>query len=100
MVQRPEELKEERRPDIYYVAGHEHSLEYFNNDSLHYIVSGAGSKVDAVDYKETVLENEYFIWNEEGYFEIEFYGRFERVLIHHRKSEDAEMKVHCLTGCD
>lgn len=93
-------LKEHRRPDIYYVAGHEHSLEYFFNDSLHYLVSGAGSKVDDVDYKETVKENEYFIWNQEGFFEIEFYGKFQRVLIHHRKEHGEPMKVHCLTGCD
>jgi len=93
-------LKEEGRPDIFYVAGHEHSLEYFNNDSLRYLVSGAGSKVDHVDYKETVKENEYFIWNEEGFFEIQFFGRFDRVLIHHRKDLKSEMKIHCLTGCD
>src|SRR5207244_11314317 len=39
-------LKEHRHPDIYYVSGHEHSLEYFFNDSLHYLVSGAGSRID------------------------------------------------------
>lgn len=93
-------LKEQHRPDIYYVAGHEHSLEYFFNDSLHYLVSGAGSKVDHVDYKETVLENEYFIWNEEGFFEIEFYGRFERVLMHHRKDLKSKLEVHCIAGCE
>jgi hypothetical protein len=93
-------LKEQHHPDIYYVAGHEHSLEYFFNDSLHYLVSGAGSKVDLVDYKATVQENEYFIWNQEGFFEIEFYGRFERVLMHHRKDLKSEMEVHCLAGCE
>lgn len=93
-------LKEHHRPDIYYVSGHEHSLEYFNNDSLHYLVSGAGSKVDHVDYKETVKENEYFIWNEEGFFEIEFYGRFERVLMYHRKSLKDKLEVHCIVGCN
>ncbi|MFI5219937.1 MAG: metallophosphoesterase family protein [Bacteroidia bacterium] len=93
-------LKLQHRPDIYYVAGHEHSLEYFFNDSLHYIVSGAGSKTDHVDYKETVKENEYFIWNEEGFFEIEFYGRFERLLIHHRKDLKSPLEVHCITGCE
>jgi len=93
-------LKEERRPDIFYVSGHEHSLEYFNNDSLQYLVSGAGSKVDMVDYKETVKENEYFIWNQEGFFEIEFYGKYERVLIHHRKDINSKLEEHCLTGCD
>lgn len=93
-------LIEESRPDVFYVSGHEHSLEYFNNDSLQYIVSGAGSKVDHVDYKETVKSNEYFIWNEEGFFEIQFYGRFERVILHHRKNDELEMKSHCLIGCD
>jgi hypothetical protein len=93
-------LKAHNRPDIYYVSGHEHSLEYFFNDSLHYIVSGAGSRIDQVDYKETDNPNEYFIWNEEGYFEIQFFGKFERVLIHHRKSNDSEIKVHCIAGCE
>ena len=92
-------LKEQHHPDIYYVAGHEHSLEYFFNDSLHYLVSGAGSKVDSVDYKETVKENEYFIWNQEGFFEIEFYGRYERVLMYHRKNPKAPIEVHCVAGC-
>ena len=93
-------LKEQHHPDIYYVAGHEHSLEYFFNDSLHYLVSGAGSKVDQVDYKETVKENEYFIWNEEGFFEIEFYGKFERVLMYHRKDSKSKLEVHCVAGCN
>jgi hypothetical protein len=92
-------LKEQKHPDIYYVAGHEHSLEYFFNDSLHYLVSGAGSKVDNVDYRETVKENEYFIWNEEGFFEIQFYGRFQRVLMYHRKDAKAKLEVHCVAGC-
>ena len=41
-------LKAHHHPDVYYVSGHEHSLEYFSNDSLSYIVSGAGSRVDQV----------------------------------------------------
>lgn len=93
-------LKEQHHPDIYYVAGHEHSLEYFFNDSLHYLVSGAGSKIDQVDYKETVNENEYFIWNEEGFFEIQFFGRFERVLMYHRKHMKDKIEVHCVAGCN
>lgn len=93
-------LKEQHHPDIYYVAGHEHSLEYFFNDSLHYLVSGAGSKVDQVKYDKKVEENEYFIWNEEGFFEIEFYGRFERVLMHHHKNSQSKWEVHCLAGCN
>ena len=93
-------LKEQHHPDIYYVAGHEHSLEYFFNDSLHYLVSGAGSKVDLVDYKEIVNESDYFIWNEEGFFEIQFYGKFERVLMYHRKNLKSKLEVHCVAGCN
>jgi hypothetical protein len=68
-------------------------------DSLHYLVSGAGSKIDNVDYKETVNENEYFIWNEEGFFEIQFFGKFERVLMYHRKTLKDKIEVHCVAGC-
>lgn len=92
-------MKEHHHPDIFYVAGHEHSLEYFFNDSLHYLVSGAGSKVDQVTYKDKVKENEYFIWNEEGFFEIQFYGRYERILMYHRKTRTAPLEVDCITGC-
>ena len=93
-------LKEHHHPDIYYVSGHEHSLEYFYNDSLHYLISGAGSKVDNVTYKEVDNEKEYLIWNEEGFFEIDFYGRFEKVIMYHRKDDKSELKVHCLAGCN
>jgi len=93
-------LKEHHHPDIYYVAGHEHSLEYFFNDSLHYLVSGAGSRIDHVTYKETDNEKEYFIWNEEGFFEIDFYGRYETVLMYHRKDNQSPMEVHCVAGCN
>ena len=93
-------LKAHHHPDIYYVSGHEHSLEYFYNDSLHYLVSGAGSRIDKVDYKAVDKPEEYFIWNEEGFFEIEFYGKFERVLMYHRKDNKSELQVHCLAGCE
>lgn len=93
-------LKEHHHPDIYYVSGHEHSLEYFFNDSLHYLVSGAGSKIDMVKYKSVENAEEYLIWNEEGFFEIDFYGRKETVLMYHRKDKKSELKVGCLSGCD
>jgi len=93
-------LKAHHHPDIYYISGHEHSLEYFYDDSLHYIVSGAGSRVDQVDYKDKVNDGEYFIWNEEGFFEIEFYGKYEKILMYHRKDNNSELQVHCLAGCD
>jgi hypothetical protein len=93
-------LKTHHRPDSYYVSGHEHSLEYFYDDSLHYLISGAGSRIDKVDYKEKAKEGEYFIWNEEGFFEIQFFGKYEKVLMYHRKDNKSELEVHCLAGCD
>jgi hypothetical protein len=93
-------LKEHHHPDVYYVCGHEHSLEYFFNDSLHYLVSGAGSRIDQVDYKPVDNAEEYLIWNEEGFFEIDFYGRKETVLMYHRKDNKSELQVHCLAGCN
>lgn len=92
-------LKEHNRPDIYYVSGHEHSLEYFFKDSLHYIVSGAGSKVDEVDLESCMDETECLQWGEAGFFEITFYGRKQTVLMYHRKDSQSELQVHCVAGC-
>lgn len=93
-------MKAQHRPGIYYVSGHEHSLEYFYNDSLHYIVSGAGSKIDKVTDESCMDETECVQWNEAGYFEIGFYGKSESVLMHHRKNDDSPMEVICLSGCN
>jgi hypothetical protein len=93
-------LKEHNHPDVYYVSGHEHSLEYFFNDSLHYIVSGAGSRIDNLKLESCQDATECLQWNEEGFFEIDFYGRYEKVLMYHRASNDSEMKITCITGCE
>jgi len=93
-------LKEHHHPDIYYISGHEHSLEYFFNDSLHYIVSGAGSRVDKVQLESCQDAVECLQWNEEGFFEIDFYGRKETVLMYHRKDNKSELKVLCIAGCN
>lgn len=92
-------LKEHHHPDIYYISGHEHSLEYISVDSIHYIVSGAGSKTDKVNLKSVTTDNEYIQFNQEGYFEIDFYKQKEVVLMHHRKDDTIEMQVNCLSGC-
>ncbi|HLG35672.1 MAG TPA: hypothetical protein VI757_12390 [Bacteroidia bacterium] len=93
-------LKEHNRPDIYYVSGHEHSLQYFFNDSLHYIVSGSGSKIDKVDLESCLNEGECLQWNEAGFFEIAFYGRKQTVLMYHRKDYQSELHVDCVAGCN
>lgn len=38
-------------PGAIYASGHEHALEYSNRDSVHYVVSGAGSKTTFVKNK-------------------------------------------------
>jgi hypothetical protein len=93
-------LKKQNHPDIYYVSGHEHSLEYFFNDSMHYLISGAGSRVDDVKTRDVPGATDYFIWNEEGFYEIAFYSKYEKVLMYHRKDNNSELEVHCLEGCE
>jgi hypothetical protein len=65
-------------PGIYYVSGHIHALQYFYTaDSIHYIISGAGSKENKMSVKEInkynalLLPNEYLLWNSGGFFELE-----------------------------
>ena len=40
-----------RHPNLIYASGHEHSMQYIFKDSVHYIVSGAGSKSGYVKQK-------------------------------------------------
>lgn len=37
-----------QHPNVIFVAGHEHTLQYFEDSSFHYIVSGSGCKAGAV----------------------------------------------------
>ncbi len=92
-------LKKQNHPDIYYVSGHEHSLEYFSNDSLHYIVSGAGSRLDPVKQESCEDATECLQWNEEGFFEIDFYGHRESVIMYHHLNDKSPMVEHCIAGC-
>ena len=68
-----------RYPGIYYVSGHVHALQYFYSpDSVHYIISGAGSKENKISRKDiekynvSLSSNEYLLWNSGGFFELEF----------------------------
>lgn len=45
----------EQYPGVIYASGHDHSLQYSVKDSIHYIVSGAGSKVSHVKKKGYAL---------------------------------------------
>lgn len=68
-------------PGIFYASGHAHTLQYFyTEDSIHYIISGAGSKErmlkekDIEKYNNLLSPNEYLLWNSGGFFEIDFTG--------------------------
>ncbi len=76
-------LKKNSRPGLYYVAGHEHSLEYFYRNDIHYIVSGAGSKIDSPHPIPQAQLNEYLVWDAQGYFEIDFSEKKDAVWIHY-----------------
>ena len=93
-------LKKYKNSGMYYVNGHEHALEYFCKDSVRYIVSGAGSKTDKVKFKSQESSNEFLIWNEEGFFEIEFFSDHDKILLYHRKDLKSELQIDCLEGCD
>jgi len=41
-----------QHPNLIYLAGHEHSLQYISKDSTHYVVSGSGSKSTFVKKKK------------------------------------------------
>ncbi|HEV3224967.1 MAG TPA: metallophosphoesterase, partial [Puia sp.] len=79
-----------RYPGIYYASGHAHTLQYFfTKDSIHYIISGAGSKEkmlsekDIKKYNQSLSPNEYLLWNSGGFFEIEFQGKASKTLLYY-----------------
>ncbi len=68
-------------PGIYYASGHAHTLQYFyTKDSVHYVISGAGSKERMLSekeikkYNQKLEPNEHLLWNSGGFFEINFDG--------------------------
>lgn len=77
-------------PGIYYASGHAHTLQYFyTKDSIHYIISGAGSKErilkedDIKKYNKSLSPNEYLLWNSGGFFEIDFMGEITNTLLYY-----------------
>jgi hypothetical protein len=77
-------------PGIYYASGHAHTLQYFyTKDSIHYIISGAGSKEkmlkesDIEKYNRSLAPNEYLLWNSGGFFEIDFLGETTNTILYY-----------------
>ena len=80
-------------PGSYYVCGHVHALEYFlPPDSVHYIVSGAGSKTNHMSQSDIEKNQpgegkEYLQWNSQGFFEIDFSSSPEKIFMYFDNGE-------------
>ncbi|QSE98536.1 BamA/TamA family outer membrane protein [Fulvivirga lutea] len=69
----------EQYPNVIHVAGHEHSLQYSFNNSIHYIVSGSGSKTTYVkkkgfaEYAESVNGFAKLLFYSDGEVKVEYW---------------------------
>jgi len=94
-------------PGAYYASGHVHALQYYFRDNIHYIISGSASKTNKVKPEknsppEPCNNKECRIWNEQGFFEIDFYDSSEKIIITHcsgRKKCDMASPEPCAAGC-
>ena len=70
----------EQYPGTIYAGGHEHALQYIENNNIHYIVSGSGSKSTPVKQKEhsrfasPAIGFSRILMKKDGSAEVEFYG--------------------------
>jgi hypothetical protein len=89
-------------PGTYYASGHIHAMEYFHtDDNLHYIISGAGSKTYHVSKKQAAKtkpcsEKECILWNDKGFFELDFYKDSEKVIVYYN---EGKKKCDLSEGC-
>ncbi|NOR87665.1 MAG: BamA/TamA family outer membrane protein, partial [Bacteroidales bacterium] len=58
-------------PNVIYAAGHEHNLQYFQKDSLHHIISGAGGDASYIARKK---EKTDFAYQNAGFNKLSFYA--------------------------
>lgn len=75
-------------PGVYFAAGHQHAIQYHYTDSIHYIISGAGSRLIHVPKKKAAetppnTANNCIFWNDKGFFEVTFYPGHENITIYH-----------------
>jgi predicted MPP superfamily phosphohydrolase len=80
-------------PGIFYASGHLHALQYlYTQDSIHYIISGAGSKTNSLsenNLKKYTSEapNEFLLWETGGFFEVDFDGNTQHTYIYYNSGE-------------
>ncbi|MFT7343792.1 MAG: putative phosphodiesterase [Lentimonas sp.] len=55
-------------PNFIYAAGHEHSLQYFNKQNQHFIVSGSGSKAKYVSKRNSAE----FTYEKQGFSKVNY----------------------------
>jgi len=62
-----------QHPNVIYAAGHDHNLQYFQQQGGHYLVSGAGSKTAFVQKGGRAT----FVHEHKGFFSLDFYANGE-----------------------
>jgi hypothetical protein len=61
----------EKHSGIYFLAGHDHNLQYITETDDHHIVSGAGSKSNKLR-KRSRFKNKFMTDKEKGFVKISF----------------------------
>jgi hypothetical protein len=80
-------------PGIFYASGHLHALQYlYTQDSIHYIISGAGSKTNTLsdhNLKKYTSEapDEFLLWETGGFFELNFTENEQHIYIYYNSGE-------------
>lgn len=59
----------EKHPNLMYLCGHDHSLQYHQKNGFHHIISGSGSKESYVSRKKKAA----FAYSKKGFVKIDFY---------------------------
>jgi len=65
-----------KHPNLIFAAGHEHNLQYFSSDNVHYIVSGSGSKTTYAAKKHGAS----FTYQRQGFMKLSYYANGEMLL--------------------
>ncbi|MGB5979218.1 MAG: BamA/TamA family outer membrane protein [Cyclobacteriaceae bacterium] len=70
-------------PNTVHAAGHEHMLQYYYEDSVHYVVSGSGAKTATV-----MREGGKFLANQNGFVRMDYYAEGDVDLTFHSINSD------------
>ncbi len=76
----------EKHHRVIFASGHVHALQYYNTGNVQYIVSGSGSKTlrkKEINPPSTTCE--YRVWNEEGFFVLNFENKKTEVQLFHNR---------------